>query len=332
MAVPADCAVWIVCVRKTGHVNQCLALARALGTEPERTILIDGKAAADRPFRKAMLALLTPWQILRARLFHRQPARLLVISSGRSVLPLLRAWRHRAGARLFAVHVGLPKKGAGGADIVVASRHQIAEGDGDRDQPALRGHRRLIPIDGVLARPPAPTRAPFEPAGRHLVILIGGKNVTFDYGAPLFARALARMRSILADGPGTVVFSRRTYPGTAAQTRQALSGLGATFVDAEDREGFVRAVARATHLIVFPDSITMICECCTTGRPVFVPEMDVRRPEHENARFIAAFLREGYILPLDAFAWDAQTRPLEDEAARIAPEIIAALSAPAQRR
>ncbi|MEM7530314.1 MAG: ELM1/GtrOC1 family putative glycosyltransferase [Pseudomonadota bacterium] len=322
MAIPGSVPVWIVSVRKTGHLNQCRALVTALGTEPERTLLIDGKAAADRQARKLALRLLTPWQVLRALLSNRLPRRLVVISSGRAPLALCRIWRRLRRDRLFVVQVGMPRRGADVADILVASRHQGAAGeDGDGSGADAPG---TIIVDGVLARPPAALTAIAEraPAPRHIAMLVGGKNVTFDYDGPRFRRALEKLAALRTEAEVSVVFSRRTYPRTAALIRARLADLGIAFIEVGDREGFASTMAGATHLVVCPDSITMISECCASGRPVFVPGMDVLRPGHENARFIQQFIEAGYALPFDAFAWEAETRPLGDEAARIAPRIL----------
>ncbi|MEM7711505.1 MAG: ELM1/GtrOC1 family putative glycosyltransferase [Pseudomonadota bacterium] len=317
MSKNPDIPVWIVSVRKTGHINQCLALADALGLHPDRTILIDGKAAADRPGRKQLLRVLTPWQVFRALLRHRPPRPLVILSSGRSAIAPCRIWRHRLRRDLFAIHVAQPRISTAFADILIASRHQTAEG------PADAG--RVLSVDGVLARRAEIASKPAS--GRHPVFLVGGKNTTYDYDGPAFRDALDVMARTFADTTFRVVFSRRTFPRTEALIRDKLSGAGTRFVAVTDRDGFTRAIAEASHFVVCPDSITMVSECCTTGRPVHAPAMDHLRADTENARFIDHFVADGYVAPLAVFDWTTRTRHLSDQAVAVARDVATDMAA-----
>ena len=58
----------------------------------------------------------------------------------------------------------------------------------------------------------------------------------------------------------------------------------------DDRAGYLRAVANASHFVVCPDSITMISECCSLNRAVYVLSMDTVSADTERTRLIEQFL------------------------------------------
>ena len=321
-----DHPVWILAVRKTGHVNQCRALASALGVTPERVILIDGRAAADGWLRQCATHLRTLGQVARLLLATRPPDGVAVISSGRAATIPLGLWRRLRRTGIFSIHVGAPRVRTGFADVLVASRHQVAG-------EIVTEAGLTLAIDGVLAHRPDGIAPRPCMRDRHITMLVGGKNVTYDYCGPLFRASLDALKRAIADGATvSVVFSRRTYPDTQAMLRAALAGSGAEFVEVSDRSGYTRAMARASRFVVCPDSTTMVSECCATGRPVFVPEMDLLSGDTRNARFVRQFLAGGYIAPLAAFGWSVATRRLEDQAMRVAGPITRALAVWSEHR
>ncbi len=322
MTQTTDCSnapLWIVSVRKTGHFNQCVALADALGLTPKKTIEIDGKAAADTPRRKRQLRFLTPLQTLWAGLSNRLPKRLIIISSGRSVLTLCRFWRRIMGDRLFIIHVAVPRPSTDFVDILIASRHQLLP-----DAPAPDA-RKVLHIDGVLARSQAPVQS-HSPREPHVVLLVGGKNVTFDYDGPTFRASLKALNVAFPAAKLSVVFSRRTFPRTQKLLRQTLGGPKVRFIEVNDRDGYKDALATASRFVVCPDSITMVSECCARGLPVHVLDMDRAPNTTENARFIDQFLAAGYLSVLEETEDQQTTRQLEDQANLVAEPIKEALS------
>lgn len=311
-----DVPIWVVSTRKTGHVNQCLSLLDALGVEPNRTILIAGKSAADTRLRKLTLFFETLFHSLRGLVRNRAPQKFVIISSGRSATWLCRIWRWIRKSDVFIIHIGSTKVSASFANIFVTSNHDSR--DREIDNKCRDG--MILTIDGVLARKPEmrgrPDPVTSSARTAHLVVLIGGKNDTFDYDGPVFRHSIDQLKAVIDrdDCTTDVVFSRRTYERTSKLLRASLADCKCQFVDVADRAGYAKAMSGASHFVVCPDSITMISECCSLNRAVYVLSMDKVSADTVKTRLIEQFLDLGYVEKFDNFAWRKTTRTLRDQA------------------
>jgi mitochondrial fission protein ELM1 len=280
--------VVIVTTPKAGHVNQCIAFCEAAGWPandihrlPKSAKLPFGLERFISRRRRAALAQ-------RLAEMHGDAPRLRLVASGTAAEPVVAFLRESLGPRLFAVFIGTPRQGTGVFDAAVSSRHEIA---GDVSEViALAGTTAWI--DGTLVRRVARGGAPER---RHLTVLIGGVNRTFTLPAGLIATQLESMASQLDIGMAavTLVVSRRTPPDLAAALRAAFPA--ARHIAATDRAGFEEAYAAASHLAVTPDSITMVCEACASGKPVGVFALESRNDDSSAARFIHAFRNARHI-------------------------------------
>jgi mitochondrial fission protein ELM1 len=310
---------WIVSTEKAGHINQCRALMSALGIEPDRTIQIPGKSAAETITQQLAVGMkhvgLTSKHILTVAL----PERLLVVASGQSALLYCRYLRKRLGKRLLMIMVGVPKSRIDYADILIGSilkRTMI-------DEEWMPVHRFFI--EGSLAfKHQVPVNIAQEE--KTIAALIGGKNTAFNYNGAQFDVFKLHLTALVKEQGARliVVFSRRTMPETVAALRNSLDQL-AEFVEVTDRQGYLDALARASRFVVCPDSVSMICECCSSGKTVFVPTFDISNKRHHSIGFIDYFLIQKYILPLGSFSWEARSRYLANQAETISTEIKVAI-------
>jgi len=315
-----DVPIWVVSTRKTGHINQCLSLLDAFGVEPNRTILIAGRSVADTRLRKLKLFFETPLQSLRELVRNRAPRKFVIISSGRSAAWLCRFWRWIRKSNVFIIHIGSTKVSTHVVNIFVTSNHDIR--DREIDDKCRDG--MILTIDGVLARKPEMRGGPVPVTSStqtpHLVVLIGGKNNTFDYDGPMFRHAIDQLKTVIDrdDCTADVVLSRRTYKRTSNLLRAAFADCKCQIVDVADRAGYRRAMSDASHFVVCPDSITMISECCSLNSAVYVLSMDTVSADTERTRLIEQFLDLGYVEKFDNFAWEKTTRTLSDQVKVIA--------------
>ena len=72
-----------------------------------------------------------------------------------------------------------------------------------------------------------------------------------------------------------------------------------TYLWGEDKENpFIGFLACCDNIIVTGDSVTMCCEACGTGKPVYIFEGDDWL-SHKHQRFVASLYRSGYAFPLE---------------------------------
>lgn len=288
MATAPEPPTLIISTPKAGHVNQCIAFCEAAGWRVDETHRLP--KAKELPLGLHRFLSRAQRQRLGrdiARRYREEP-RLRVVASGASSEPVVRLLRRHFGKRLFAVFVGTPRLHEPLFDAAISSRHEIETGEREGETAAAR----TFWIDGCLVRR---VGAAAPPDALHLTVLVGGANRTYALEPTPLTDQLRGMVEMLALGPSDVslVFSRRTPQALAEALTAAFPGV--SLVPASDRSGFERAYARASHLAVTPDSITMVCEACASGRPVGVFSLPSGNDESSAARFITAFRKAGHI-------------------------------------
>jgi mitochondrial fission protein ELM1 len=249
--------IWTVTDGKAGHVNQCLGLAEALGGVVETHTVV---ARA-------------PWRWLPPRLWwmpeHASKTPLtppwpdLALTAGRSAVAV-GAWLRRQGVPVVAVQD--PKLPPSWFDLVVAPAHDRLSGPTVIETigaPTRLTAARLAEAAGefapLLADLPRPLAA----------VLLGGSNARFTFDRATGERLAADLTQLAQSGVGlAITASRRTDPAVAAVLRDALKGLPHLWWDGSGANPYLGFLALADHLIVTLDSVSMLSEAASTGKPV----------------------------------------------------------------
>lgn len=248
--------------------NQCLGLAEAVGL----------KTVVKR------IQVRAPWKWLPPGLWPlplsaassesdslSPPWPRLLISTGRlSVAPSV-AIRRRSSGSTFCVHIQSPGISADNFDIVVPPRHDRISG------------RNLIPTMGALHRVNlsllSREAAKFSDLVSNLprpivAVLVGGNNGAYQLG-PSEARDLGDKLAMLAkDGAGLLVtMSRRTGNINEETIRKSLLDFEAIVWDGSEPNPYYGYLGLADYILVTCDSVSMISEAISTGKPVYVLEL-----------------------------------------------------------
>lgn len=253
---------WLLSDGRAGHEAQSLAIAEALGLEPDvRRISPRRLFALAAPFGPADpcdAPLLAP------------PFPDLVIACGRRTIPYLRRVKRLSGGRAFTVYINAPATGLKTADVIVAPCHDELRGPNvvapftppNRLTPELLAATRACPDPRVAALP-----------GPRAALLIGGTSRHFRFGADDATRLAALARQLLAQGYGVAATaSRRTPPEATRALRAALRGAPAFLWDGSGENPYLSMLALAQGIVVTADSVNMIGEAVATGAPVHVFE------------------------------------------------------------
>ncbi len=262
-------ACWVMTDGKAGMEVQCIGLAEALGFEP----------------RIKRIQVTKPWRWLPPRLVPNPlgaigpkrdslapPWPEVLIASGRQTVAASMAIRRASGGATFTVQIQNPVVDPAAFDIVVTPRHDRLTGPNVIE--TMGGLNRIT--EARLSA--AATK--FGPAFAHLprpliMVALGGNNRTYR-----FTRAIARRlgedlaQMWRAEGAGLLVTaSRRTGPNTLALLRAALKGCAAEIWDGEGENPYFGYLGLADAFVVTGDSVNMVCEAATTGKPVYVVEL-----------------------------------------------------------
>lgn len=277
----------IVSVDKTGHVNQCVAFCEDAGWTFDEIVRIPAPARMTGSWDRLLLKIRKISATRAARPRGRETGRLRIVSSGRAAEPVVAAYRALYHDDLFALFSGRPLWPQPIFDLALAPRHGLLDGE-TVEATTFPAARAVVFRRGVLTRriePSAPRSG--------LAALIGGLNKAFVVDADRIAGQLAAMMARRQGAPLVIVFSRRTPADVEARLRNDFDGAGARFVDRADRAGFEEAVAAADEFVVTPDSLTMVCEMCETGRPVHVFDLEAFDRGASTYRLVADLLESG---------------------------------------
>lgn len=309
---------WVVTEGHVGLVNQARGLAEAAGFEPE----------------VKSVGLRFPWTLVPPRLMlpplgalARHGQRLappwpdLLISCGRHGAVAAMAVRRASGGRTFTVHVQDPQVDPRRFDLVVAPEH-------DR-RPALAAGDNVIFTRAALHRvtPERLAAAAAACGGRfaHLprplvAVLIGGTSRRHRLSAGVARRLAASLAAMArAHGAGLLVTtSRRTGAGNEAILRQGLEGVPAVIWDGQGENPYFAFLGLADAMVVTSDSVSMISEACSTGKPVYVADLD--GGSRRFTRFQRGLEQAGMVRPFDGTLAEWRYDP-PDDTARAAAEI-----------
>ncbi|PQQ20150.1 mitochondrial fission protein ELM1 isoform X1 [Prunus yedoensis var. nudiflora] len=190
---------------------------------------------------------------------------LLVVASGRDTIPVSSAIKHLAPENVFVVQIqhprshlnrgGLPTREPPGSNVVLTlgALHQA-------DFTALRNaasswHAELAPLPRPL-----------------LVVNIGGPARNCSYGVDLGKRLAAMLQNVLwSCGCVRISFSRRTPEKLSRILMKEFGTNPKVYIwDGEGRNPHMGHLACADAFVITADSVSMLSEACSTGKPVYV--------------------------------------------------------------
>lgn len=312
-AAPLAEECWIVTDGVVGLVNQALGLAERLPLTP-------------RTFR---VSFRQPWQFLAphsignafAHVADRSdrfvpPWPRLLIGCGRHSIPVSRAVKRASGGRTLTVHCEHPRAPTGWFDAVIAPMHDRLTGPnvfsivGSPNRITARG---LSKARAGFAPLFAPMRSP------RVAVLIGGDSKTHGKVSGLGEKEIVSALVSLSRDQGLMIStSRRTPPPLTESLKHALAGTGAYIWDGAAANPYFGMLAWADAFLVTGDSVNMVCEAASTGKPVHVLPLPGGR---ERSHIFHALLRErGITRPFAGRIEEWSYEPL-DETARAAAHI-----------
>lgn len=312
---PSEWRCWTLSTGEAGATSQALGLAEAIGL----------------PFEHKTVHLRRPWHwlpgyccpgVLRWGLTADSdslapPWPELLISCGRRAGTVSVALKRASGRRIRTVHIQDPQIPPRYFDRVVPPRHDGLVGP------------NVLPTRGALHRVTAAKLA--EHAARHaallqdlprplVAVLVGGTSRHGRFTPEDASRVGEQLATLARDtGAGLAVTpSRRTGAENVATLRAALAGVPHFFWDGSGENPYFGLLGLADHIVVTGDSASMVSEACSTGKPVYVIELQGHgrrlRVFHQELR------REGVTRPFDGRLEHWRYQPVNDT-----PEVAARL-------
>ncbi len=287
---------WIVTEGLIGLQNQAIGLAQALGVSYVVKEVKKPKGIWRLLFPSLEEQFTPPWPDL-------------LISCGRQSVAVSLAIRRASGKKTFTVHIQDPLIDPEKFDVVVVPAHD-----------KLRGKNVLV-TQGAIHRVNLEKLINAADQFRRLVevlphplisVLVGGKNRHQGFSAVSahdFAGKL-QMAATNIRGGLAVTFSRRTGAENEAILRKNLAGVPSYIWDGQGENPYFGLLALAEAIIVTCDSISMISEACSTGKPVYIYELPNCGRRHK--KFCESLIHQGLARPFLGTVESWEYMPLND--------------------
>jgi len=257
---------WALHDGRIGIRNQAVGLAEAIGFPVVEKLLL-----VRRPWRWLLPQLwLAP---LRAGGPGSDPLGppwpdVLVTAGRQGVAPAL-AIQRASGGRTFLVQVQDPHASRARFDVLVLPEHDRARGSNVVTSRGAVHHVTPAKLADAAAR----LGPRFAHLPRPLVaVLIGGQNKVYAFDMATLGALADRLADLARrHGAGLLVTpSRRTGAAGERLLREKLAGLPAYVWDGAGENPYFAFLALADAIVVTEDSVSMVTEAASTGKPVHV--------------------------------------------------------------
>ncbi|KJV10114.1 hypothetical protein VZ95_07080 [Elstera litoralis] len=322
--------VWLLCDDKAGTLNQARGLAERLaGLLPRPLDVQEHRARAIVPFKFLPARL---WEFFGIRCVIAAlipplapPWPDLVIAAGRSAVAPAAAIRRVSHGKTRVVALQNPRLPLARFDLVIAPIHDGLAGE---NLVALAGAPHRISaarLAEAKAQPPADLaalKAEAHAAGKPFVaVLLGGNSARYRFDSATADR-LARNLAALAETGARLAItpSRRTPPDAIARLQAALRPYPHFWWDGTGENPYLPLLALADHLLVTGDSVSMLSEAASTGRPVY--RIDLPGKPGKFARFHRRLESLGLVRPFTGVLIETVPPPF-DETGRAAAAVAA---------
>lgn len=281
-----DC--WIITEGMIGTQNQCVALAQAIGTTPViKTV-----------------SLKQPWKFFTPWIRHFSPAALtansspltapwpdIIIASGRKAIAPALWVKKQSANRSKLVIVQSPVIKDKNFDLVIAPYHDQYHAD---NAMQITGALSLI-TPAVLQQAHIDWQERFNtlPAPR-LAVLIGGTGKHHRLTQDIAQQLVMQLRQLNERYSLMITVSRRTPDSMAQYLRHSLHGPNCFFWDGTGDNPYRGILAWADAFLVTEDSVSMVSEAISTGKPTYIIKTDSKASARFN-RFYQHALDKNYI-------------------------------------
>lgn len=273
---------------------------------------------------------------------------LLVVASGRDTISVASSIKWLASENVFVVQIQHPRVKLNRFDLVITPRHDYYPLTPQAQEQVPRFLKRwltpqeppnehvvltvgaLHQIDSAALRNAASAwNDEFAPLPKPLLVVnIGGPTCQCRYGADLAKKLISNLLSVLAScGTVRISFSSRTPDKVSSIIVKQLGDNPKVFIwDGQEPNPHMGHLAWADAFVVTADSISMISEVCSTGKPVYV--MGAERCTWKYADFHKSLRERGVVRPFlgSEDIWESWSYPPLNDTAEAANRVREALA------
>lgn len=291
---------WIITEGMVGTENQCLAVAESLGLTPDIK----------------RITLRQPWKLLSPWLKFEQsytfvpaltpPWPDLVIASGRKAIAAARYIKKQSAGKSFTVFLQDPKISPHHFDLVAVPQHDSLRGE---NVIVTDGAPNRITPEKLEAAKSQFSSLFFKLPSPGVAVLIGGNSRTHQLTSDITEKLVNQLTALNAGL--MITTSRRTEPQNQAFIEKALKNKENCYLwDGTGENPYFGMLSWADAIIVTSDSVSMLSDAASTGKPVYV--VDLKGNSIRFKRFHDHFKSLGITRPFTGTIENWQYSPVAD--------------------
>lgn len=323
MATDRPLVIWAVSDGRAGNAMPALGLAEAVARRRPARIEVKTIGWKGRIGRLPWFLNLLPLKALTPGSDIVPPWPDIWIATGRATIPLSIRLRRWSKGETLVVQTQDPRMPTSPFDLVVAPRHDRTQGD---NVLSITGSPHRVTPER-LAADAERFKAMIDPLPHpRVAVLIGGTSKAHDLSPQRAAEMAHQIELPVVQEGGSVMvtFSRRTPDAARDILTARLKTLPGVIWDGTGDNPYFAFLAGADFILATEDSANMATEAASTGKPVFILQMDGESAKFR--RFHEDLERRGAARPYGGALHRWSYEPLA-ETERAADEIVRRLDA-----
>lgn len=304
---------WTIADGATGHQTQVRGLAEAIGLHPQH--------------RDCRLRF--PWSFVPSPLVpHRETSfrwsatikelapPQLIISCGRQAAIAALSLKNACSTDVVLIHLQDPQVGRKFFDFIVVPEHDQLQGSNVLSTLGALHHLSLQKLQESAQR--GPVTGLDKLTSRFVAVLLGGPNKYYAFDQTDVKQLIANLQHISHNGLQLAIIPSRRTPKPALATLHKVFANDHFVWNGAGENPYLPALALCSCCVVTGDSISMISEATATGQPVYIHELNEKRPARKFRKFHQSMIDRGYTRRLDGTDLEEWVYEPPNEAARIA--------------
>jgi mitochondrial fission protein ELM1 len=249
----------------------------------------------------------------------------IIVTCGRRMAGISMALKARAkqqGAQLTTIHLQDPRLDPTCFDILIVPHHDPARGDNVIVTTAALNRLDQSHIAAAATQIPKHWQTLAKP---RVAVLVGGDNRRYRISKKMATELASQLRNFAkANDASLLLVPSRRCPDTVWQQLQAaLKDTNCQVPDKKQQNSYPGVLAIADAVIVTSDSVNMVSEAASTGKPILIAYWTAETGR--IAKFHQTMQRAGHTLPLAENLPEQPFIPL-DESDMVRREINARLT------
>lgn len=201
-------------------------------------------------------------------------------------------------------------------DFIVVPEHDQLQGSNVLSTLGALHHLSLQKLQESAQR--GPVTGLDKLTSRFVAVLLGGPNKYYAFDQTDVKQLIANLQHISHNGLQLAIIPSRRTPKAALATLNKVFANDHFVWNGAGENPYLPALALCSCCVVTGDSISMISEATATGQPVYIHELNEKRPARKFRKFHQSMIDRGYTRRLDGTELEEWVYEPPNEAARIA--------------